>query len=113
MIRRALGEYLPPSVAARTSLADKAEFSSTYVEALEALGGARGVRAVAGRRMPAGSTAAFVRRMYDEMIQLYRRGDDAYIAFAGPIWSVVALELWLDAADVPSVDTKQGAPFDR
>ena len=39
VLRHALGDYLPPLVAARTSLADKAEFSSTYVEALEAVCG--------------------------------------------------------------------------
>ncbi len=50
-----------------------------------------------------------IRQMYDDMIQLYRRGDDAYIAFTGPLWAVVALELWLDAASAPSVDQAAGS----
>jgi len=50
-----------------------------------------------------------IRQMYADMIQLYRRGDDAYIAFTGPLWTVVALELWLDAANVPSVDPNAGS----
>ena len=91
MIRHALGDYLPPTVAARTRLADKAEFSSTYVEALEALGGRQAF--VRLRSEDAGWVDGRVlRQMYDDMIQLYRRGSDAYIAFTGPLWAVASLE---------------------
>jgi hypothetical protein len=34
--------------------------------------------------------------MYDQMIELYSRGDDAYIAHAGPLWAIAALELWIE-----------------
>ena len=96
VIRRALADYLPPIVAARATLADKAEFSSTYVEALEALGGRQAFARL--RSEEAGWVdGRVIRQMYEDMIQLYSRGDDAYIAFTGPLWAVAALELWLEA----------------
>ena len=83
-------------------MADKAEFSSTYVEALEALGGRDAF--VQLRSEDAGWVDGRVlRQMYDDMIQLYRRGSDAYIAFTGPLWAVASLELWLDAASAVRV----------
>ena len=97
VLRHALGDYLPPLVAARMSLADKAEFSSTYVEALEAVGGRQAF--VRLRSEEAGWVdGRVVRQKYEDMIRLYRRGGDAYIAFTGPLWAVASLELWLDAA---------------
>ena len=70
VLRHALGDYLPPLVAARTSLADKAEFSSTYVEALEAVGGRQAF--VRLRSEEAGWVdGRVVRQMYDDMIRLY------------------------------------------
>ena len=76
----------------RTGLdADKAEFSSTYVDALEAFGGREAFGRL--RSEDAGWVDGRVlRQMYDEMIQLYRRGGDAYIAFTGPLWAVASLE---------------------
>ena len=101
VIRRALGAYLPPIVAARVSLADKAEFSPTYVEALETLGGPHAFSRL--RSEEAGwIDGRVIRQMYRDMIQLYTRGDVAYIAFTGPLWSVAALELWLEAARAES-----------
>lgn len=99
VIRRALGDDLPPLVASRTSLADKAEFSSTYVEALEALGG-RQVFARLRSEDAGWVDGRVIRQMYEDMIQLYSRGADAYIALTGPLWAVAALELWLDAASL-------------
>ena len=108
VIRRALGDYLPPPVAARTSFADKAEFSSTYVEVLEAIGGRDAFARL--RSEEAGWVdGRVVRQMYDDMIRLYSRGDDAYIAFTGPLWAVASLEFWLDGmSSVRSV-----APIDE
>ena len=104
VIRRALADYLPPLVASRTTLADKAEFSSTCVEALEALGGQRAFTRL--RSEDAGWTdGAVIRRMYADMIQLYSRGGDAYIAFCEPLWAVMALEVWLEACDGRTTDT--------
>jgi asparagine synthetase B (glutamine-hydrolysing) len=107
VIRRALGDYLPPRVAARTRLADKAEFSSSYVDALEAFGGREAF--VRLRSEDAGWVDGRVlRQMYDEMIQLYRRGSDAYIAFTGPLWAVASLEVWLDAVSAAPLSVEVG-----
>jgi asparagine synthase (glutamine-hydrolysing) len=95
-LRHACAEYLPPLVASRVTLADKAEFSSTYVDALEAAGGKESFTRL--RTEEAGWVDGEVlRRMYDEMFALYTRGDDAYIACTGPLWAVMGLELWLEA----------------
>jgi hypothetical protein len=58
--------------------------------------------------------------MYEDMIRLYTRGGDAYIALAEPLWAVAALELWLDAGElvtpggaVEPGDSKTGAFLDR
>jgi asparagine synthase (glutamine-hydrolysing) len=97
-IRHALRNRLPPLVASRVSIADKAEFSSTFVEAFESLGGARLFVDLRSER--AGWVdGGVVRRMYEEMIALYSTRDDRYIASAGPLWAVVALEHLLDASE--------------
>jgi len=98
VIRRALADYLPPLVAARTTLADKAEFSSTYVEAIEAFGG-RGAFTRLRSEDAGWVDGRAVCRMYEDMIQLYTRGRAAYIALTEPLWAVIALELWLDACE--------------
>ena len=108
VVRRALSDFLPALVAARITLADKSEFSSTYVEALEALGGPRAF--VRLRSEESGWVdGRVIRQMYDDMIRLYSRGGDAYIAFIGPLWAVASLELWLDAVDTGN----RGAALDR
>jgi asparagine synthase (glutamine-hydrolysing) len=92
VVRRALRNYLPETVAARV---DKAEFSFTYVEALAALGGERLFSRL--RSADAGWVDGdVVRSMYTDLIGLYSRGSGAYIGLAGPLWMVAALEVWLD-----------------
>jgi asparagine synthase (glutamine-hydrolysing) len=103
VVRRALADCLPPLVASRTSLADKAEFSSTYVEAIEALGGRRAFDRL--RTEDSGWVdRPAIRRMYDDMIRLYSHGSDAYIALSEPLWAVIALETWLDACEKSTYD---------
>jgi asparagine synthase (glutamine-hydrolysing) len=92
LLKRALAAFLPPSVAARN---DKAEFSSTYVETLQAFGG----RALFTnlRSNDAGwVTGTEIVSMYDRMIDLYSRGDGAYIALMGPLFVVAGLDMWLE-----------------
>jgi asparagine synthase (glutamine-hydrolysing) len=91
VMRRALHAVLPPSVRRRN---DKAEFTSTLVSALDVLGG----RAFLSRLRCAEAgwvDAGAIRRMYDDMVGLYRRGDESYIPLADAVWSVAAVELWL------------------
>ena len=91
VMRRAIGDLLPDLVRVRT---DKAEFTPTFVQAIEALGG----RACFARLRSADAgwvDAAAVGRLYEEMSGLYSRGDQSYIPRADALWSVAALELWL------------------
>ena len=92
VVRRALGGVLPPLVRKRN---DKAEFSSTYVRTLEAID-ARALLERPRTEAAGWVDAAATRRLYDDMLRLYNRGDEAYIRLAGAVWSVVAMELWLE-----------------
>jgi asparagine synthase (glutamine-hydrolysing) len=95
VIRHALRDFLPPLVARR---ADKAEFSFTYVEALETLGGAKLLATL--RSEEAGwVNGDVVRDMFQRMMGLYTRADDAYIELTGPVWTVIALEMWLESVE--------------
>jgi asparagine synthase (glutamine-hydrolysing) len=90
VLRRAFADLIPPPILARR---DKAEFSSTYVDALTALGGASFFTGLRTER--AGWVdGAVVRRRYDEMIRLYSRGDDAYIGSLNALWAVASVEMW-------------------
>jgi asparagine synthase (glutamine-hydrolysing) len=93
VIRRGLRDLLPPVVVERD---DKAEFSATYVAALEALGGARQFDHLLSEAY-GWVVGDVVRRQYDEMMRLYRRADEAYIGITDALWAVTSLELWLKA----------------
>jgi asparagine synthase (glutamine-hydrolysing) len=92
LLRRAAAPVLPGSVLARN---DKAEFSSTFVDALECLGG----RAFFSRLLSEEAgwvDGAVARRMYDQMNALYSRGSESYSPLAGVLWSIAGIELWLN-----------------
>jgi asparagine synthase (glutamine-hydrolysing) len=94
VMRRALASVLPALVRARR---DKAEFTPTLVQTIEALGGAEFFQRL--RVQEAGWVdGAALRRAYPEMLALYRRGDEAYIPLADALWSVAAVELWFTRA---------------
>ena len=94
LMRRALRDVLPPRVSARD---DKAEFTPTLVQAIEALGGETFLRDL--RTAAAGWVdEAAITRTYREMHALYRRGDESYIRLADAVWSVAAVELWFGHA---------------
>jgi asparagine synthase (glutamine-hydrolysing) len=91
VIRRALENDLPDAVLRRR---DKAEFSSTFVQSLERLGGRRtfeDLRTARAGWVDAAAAAA----QYDRLVNLYRQGNAAYISLTGPVWAVAAVELWL------------------
>jgi hypothetical protein len=92
VVRHALRAHLPPLVLERR---DKAEFSYVYAAALEDIGGEQ----VFSRLKCAERgwvDAAAAAGMYRRMTGLYSRGDGAYIELALQLWSIAALELWLD-----------------
>jgi asparagine synthase (glutamine-hydrolysing) len=90
IVGSALADDLPELVRSRR---DKAEFSGIFVDAIEQLGG----RALFERLRIADAgwvdAQAAVER-YDRLRALYTRGDAAYIAIAGPLWNIAAVELW-------------------
>jgi asparagine synthase (glutamine-hydrolysing) len=104
IVRRALADLLVDSVRTRN---DKAEFSSTCVAAIAALGG----RAALARLRSADAgwvDGAVALRMHDDMIRLYREGDAAYIRLADVLWTILAIDLWLEhAVGVPPVPRKE------
>jgi asparagine synthase (glutamine-hydrolysing) len=100
VIRRALAGYLPALVATRR---DKAEFALTYADALDSIVG-RGPFPRLAVEEAGWVDGPAVRQMYERMIQLYTRGDEAYIPLVGPLWSVIALELWLEVVNAAGFD---------
>jgi asparagine synthase (glutamine-hydrolysing) len=91
VIRRALRPLLPASIAVRQ---DKAEFSATYVTALEALGGAGQFDRLQSEEN-GWVDGEVIRRQYADMLRRYRSGDDSYVGLTGSLWAVASLELWL------------------
>jgi asparagine synthase (glutamine-hydrolysing) len=105
LLRRALRDYLPSTVGARN---DKAEFSSTYADTIEAIGG----RTLFSRLKSHDNgwvDQTVIGDMYDRMIALYRRGDEAYIGWTGPLFVVAALEMWLDRCPPPPLASARQA----
>lgn len=90
ILRRAFAADLPEIVRGRR---DKAEFSDIFVDAIEQLGGRRFFEqlrtADAGWVDPAAALAH-----HDRLRALYRDRDGAYIAIAGALWAIAAVELW-------------------
>jgi asparagine synthase (glutamine-hydrolysing) len=91
LMRRALAPELPPVVRARN---DKAEFTPTLLQAIDALGG-RGFLTHLAVAEAGWVDAVEIQRVYDEMRRLYSRGDESYIPLADAVWSVASVELWL------------------
>jgi asparagine synthase (glutamine-hydrolysing) len=90
VLRRAFRDIIPPGILARK---DKAEFSSTYVDALRGLGGGSFFETL--RIEGAGWVdGAVIRRRCDDMFRLYSRGDEAYIECLDALWSVASIEIW-------------------
>lgn len=90
VLRRALGPALPEIVRRRN---DKAEFTPTLVHTIQQLGGGQFLSDL--RIADAGwVNAVAIRQMYEDMRQLYTRGDESYIRLADAVWSVAAVELW-------------------
>ncbi len=97
VLRRALRLHggVPESVLARD---DKAEFSSSFVDAVQAFGGSAAFTRL--RTADRGWVDEDkVRALYGRMMSLYRRGDEAYIPVSGFLWSILSLELWLEALE--------------
>ena len=106
VLRRAmrLAGAVPESVLARD---DKAEFSSSFVDALNEFGGVAAFSHLrtADRGWVDG---AKVRALYPRMMTLYSRNDAAYIPLSDSLWSVLSLELWLGSLEADGATQASG-----
>lgn len=93
ILRHAMRGRIPESVRRRFN---KVDGTPTIVGVLEALGGERAFRSLSLARM-GWVDEARVRRMYDEMIALYRQGATDYERFLAPLWMILAVEVWFNA----------------
>jgi hypothetical protein len=104
IVRRALGHLLVDSVRRRN---DKAEFSTVYAGAIAAAGGRDAFLRL--RSAEAGWVDGGVAlHLHDEMIRLYSAGDAAYIRLADTLWTILAIELWLERGLPSRPRTLQG-----
>lgn len=88
VLRQAMRGLLPETVRQRLT---KAEFSHTFAQAFDALGGDRLFRNL--------STANWVnneqaRRLHQQMVQLYSQNDSGYKALTWPLWMILGVESW-------------------
>ena len=88
ILRQAMQGLLPETVRQRRT---KAEFSHTFAQAFDLLGGDRLFRSL--------STANWVnseqaRRLHRQMAQLYSQNDSGYKALTWPLWMIVGIESW-------------------
>jgi asparagine synthase (glutamine-hydrolysing) len=93
VLRKALGDLLPRAVRDRQS---KAEFSDTFVKALETVGGEQAFHTLSPmvRRWINPEQAV---AMYRKMTELVKKQDANYKVFASRLWSVVAVDIWCEA----------------
>jgi asparagine synthase (glutamine-hydrolysing) len=92
VMRQAMRDILPEAVRLRRT---KAVFSSSYVSALEAVGGARlfSNLAIADNGWVDGDRIA---KAYARMLELFRAGDIRFRTYTRPVWMAFALEVWFN-----------------
>ncbi len=107
VLRRAmsLAGSVPPTVLARN---DKAEFSSTLVDALEAFGGPAAFAHLRTADLEWVNVEK-VTALSARMRWLYNRNDEAYIPLSDALWSILSLELWLEALETNGAKEESGA----
>jgi asparagine synthase (glutamine-hydrolysing) len=90
VLRRAMKDLLPRSIAIRRT---KAEGSHSYAEALEAMGGTAAFEKLAVEDL-GWIHGVEVRRMVHDLLASYHSGED-YSKLTWPVWRVLAVELWV------------------
>jgi asparagine synthase (glutamine-hydrolysing) len=93
LLRQAMRGLLPESVRNR---ATKADFSHTFVQALQTQGGARLFDSLQTEQL-GWINGEEIRGMYRAMEDCYRAGDQRYAGATWPLWMVYGIELWLRA----------------
>jgi len=96
LLRRAMAAHVPAAVAARRT---NPAADHVFAQAIAAEGGARAFDDLATTRL--GWTCGDeIRAMHTRMLTLYQNGSPAYSSPAWTLWSILAMNLWLDAANV-------------
>ncbi len=100
VLRQAMQSLLPETVRQRLT---KAEFSHTFAQAFETLGGDRLFQRLAINMWVNGEQ---VRKLYQEMVHLYSRKDLGYGVLTWPLWMIMGVEAWFTMIfDPPSPKT--------
>jgi asparagine synthase (glutamine-hydrolysing) len=90
ILRQAMAGLLPETVRQRLT---KADFSHSFAATFQALGGEHFFDSLSVTSM-GWVEGAWVRRMYQQMAQLYAHGDEGYAAYVWPLWMILGTELW-------------------
>lgn len=103
VLRQAMRGLLPETVRQRLT---KAEFSHTFAQAFDVLGGDRLFRDL--------STANWVnseqaRRLHRQMAQLYSLNDSGYKALTWPLWMILGIESWFTGIFNQSTSTTESS----
>lgn len=89
VLRRAMRGLLPESVQQRLN---KGEFSQSYVEAFDSLGGAT---FLPGQAIGMWVNGEATQRLYDRMQHLYSRNDPGYKSLTLPLWMILGINTWV------------------
>jgi asparagine synthase (glutamine-hydrolysing) len=90
VLRRAMRDLLPGTIADRRT---KADFSHHYGRALEALGGTALFKTLAVEQL-GWVQGPVVRSMAEDLLASYRSGTNGYVSLTWKVWRVLAVELW-------------------
>ncbi len=101
VLRLAMRNLLPETVRQRLT---KAEFSHTFAQAFDVLGGERLFQNLAIDRWV---NSAHVRELHRQMARLYSQNDPGYKALTWPLWMIVGIESWFTMVFNPSTSTTE------
>jgi asparagine synthase (glutamine-hydrolysing) len=93
VLRGAVRPWLPSTIVERLG---KAEFSDPFVLAIRAFGGARAFESLRAARLGWVDGARLL-AMCHEMERLHGAGNVGYRSLAAPLWTIIGIELWLEA----------------
>lgn len=96
LLRRAMAPYLPPAVAARLT---NPNADHALVQAVDAEAGPHPFDNLPTERL-GWTRGSEVRAMYARMRTLYQSGTPGFGSLAWTLWGILAMNLWLDAANV-------------
>lgn len=103
VLRLAMRNLLPETVRQRLT---KAEFSHTFAQAFDLLGGERLFQNLA---IDSWVNSAHVRELHRQMARQYSQNDPGYKALTWPLWMIVGIESWVTMVFNPSTSTTESS----